>query len=75
MTSPGKLSSAVVEFVAPLWLWPGLRLLPMVGPRGERPADRRALEGAASRGFSDVQAMFKRVKRVRRESARTRASF
>ncbi len=31
MTSPGKLSSAVVEFVAPLRLWHGLRLLPMVG--------------------------------------------
>ncbi len=31
VTSPGKLSSAVVEFVAPLRLWHGLRLLPMVG--------------------------------------------
>ncbi len=29
---------------------------------GERPADRRALEGAASRSFRDVQAMLKRVR-------------
>ncbi len=29
----------------------------MVGFQGESPADRRALEGAASRSFRDVQAM------------------
>ncbi len=34
----------------------------MVGFQGESPADRRALEGAASRSFRDVQAMFKRVR-------------
>ncbi len=42
----------------------------MVGFQGESPADRRALEGAASRSFRDVQAMFKRV----RESEEERAS-
>ncbi len=31
MTSPGKLSSAIVEFVAPLRLWHSLRPPPMVG--------------------------------------------
>ncbi len=34
----------------------------MVGFQGESPADRRALEGAASRSFRDVQAMFERVR-------------
>ncbi len=34
----------------------------MVGFQGESPADRDALEGAASRSFRDVQAMFKRVR-------------
>ncbi len=34
----------------------------MVGFQGESQADRRALEGAASRSFRDVQAMFKRVR-------------
>ncbi len=34
----------------------------MVVFQGESPADRRALEGAASRSFRDVQAMFKRVR-------------
>ncbi len=34
----------------------------MVGFQVESPADRRALEGAASRSFRDVQAMFKRVR-------------
>ncbi len=45
----------------------------MVGFQGESPADRRALEGAASRSFRDVQAMFKRVRapeEKRRERAR-----
>ncbi len=31
VTSSGKLSSAIVEFVAPLRLWHSLRLPPMVG--------------------------------------------
>ncbi len=31
VTSPGKLSSAIVEFVAPLRLWHSLRPPPMVG--------------------------------------------
>ncbi len=40
----------------------------MVGFQGESPADRRALEGAASRSFRDVQAMFKRVRESEGES-------
>ncbi len=40
MTSPGKLSSAIVDFVAPLRLWHGLRPPPMVGFVGESPAGR-----------------------------------
>ncbi len=42
----------------------------MVGFQGESPADRRALEGAASRSFRDVQAMFKRVRAPEEERAR-----
>ncbi len=58
----------------------------MVGFQGESPADRRALEGAVAKAGSvasrssrefrdsgDVQAMFKRVKRAKRESARALA--
>ncbi len=45
----------------------------MVGFQGESPADRRALEGAASRSFRDVQAMFKRVRESREERARALA--
>ncbi len=41
----------------------------MVGFQGESPADRRALEGAASRSFRDVQAMFKRVRAPEEERA------
>ncbi len=41
----------------------------MVGFQGESPADRRALEGAASRSFRDVQAMFKRVRASEEERA------
>ncbi len=48
----------------------------MVGFQGESPADRRALEGAASRSFRDVQAMFKRVRAPEEERRRAaRASF
>ncbi len=46
----------------------------MVGFQGESPADAaRALEGAASRSFRDVQAMFKRV-RAPEEERRARRS-
>ncbi len=44
----------------------------MVGFQGESPADRRALEGAASRSFRDVQAMFKRVRESEKERAHSR---
>ncbi len=39
----------------------------MVGFQGESPAGRRALEGAASRSFRDVQAMFKGVRESEEE--------
>ncbi len=45
----------------------------MVGFQGESPADRRALEGAASRSFRDVQAMFKRVRESEERRARALA--
>ncbi len=63
MTSPGKLSSAIVEFVAPLRLWHSLRPINGWFSRRESSGPARALEGAASRSFfRDVQAMFKRVR-------------
>ncbi len=46
MTSSGKLSSATVEFVAPLRLWHSLRPPPMVGfveRESGGPASRSAL--------------------------------
>ncbi len=42
---------------------------------GEVPAGRPSGVGERGRVTRDVQAMFKRVKRAKRESARTRASF
>ncbi len=74
MTSPGKLSSAIVEFVAPLRLWHSLRPINGWFSRRESSGPARALEGAASRSFRDVQAMFKRVRapEEEREARRTR---
>ncbi len=72
MTSPGKLSPAIVDFVAPLRLWHGLRPPPMVGfveRESGGPASRSALRAFVGRSrengkrsFRDVQAMFKRVR-------------
>ncbi len=73
MTSPGKLSSAIVEFVAPLRLWHSLRPINGWFSRRESSGPARALEGAASRSFRDVQAMFKRV-RAPEEESRARRS-
>ncbi len=76
MTSPGKLSSAIVEFVAPLRLWHSLRPINGWFSRRESSGPARALEGAASRSFRDVQAMFKRVRAPEEERGRAaRASF
>ncbi len=53
----------------------------MVGSRGERPADRRALEGAVAKAgkhsFEEFQRVqrFKRCSRGQRESAPTGTSF
>ncbi len=76
MTSPGKLSSAVVEFVAPLRLWHGPRLHKWLvfKVRVQRTGARWR---AQLRGVSE---MFKPCSREsesqkRGESARTRASF
>ncbi len=68
VTSPGKLSSAIVEFVAPLRLWHSLRPINGWFSRRESSGPARALEGAASRSFRDVQAMFKRVRAPEEES-------
>ncbi len=74
MTSPGKLSSAIVEFVAPLRLWHSLRPINGWFSRRESSGPARALEGAASRSFSE---MFKPCSREserqkKREARRTR---
>ncbi len=86
VTSPGKLSSPLlcsrwIRCSVMLRLWHGLGLLQMVGSRGERPADRRALEGAvakagsiasrSSREFRDSRD----VQEGKRESAPTGTSF
>ncbi len=88
MTSSGKLSSAIVDFVAPLRLWHGLRPPPMVGfveRESGGPASRSALRAFVGRSrengkrsFRDVQAMFKRVRapeEEKREKTRTRLVF
>ncbi len=61
VTSPGKLSSATVGFVAPLRLWHGLRPPPMVGfveRESDGPASRsalRAFERAEFRSARELQ--------------------
>ncbi len=61
MTSSGKLSSAIVDFVAPLRLWHGLRPPPMVGfveRESGGPASRsalRAFERAEFRSARELQ--------------------
>ncbi len=65
MTSPGKLPSAIVEFVAPLRLWHSLRPIngwfPRRGSSGPARVVGRSRENR-KRSFRDVQAMFKRVR-------------
>ncbi len=74
VTSSGKLSSAIVEFVAPLRLWHSLRLPPMVG--SEVSVQRTgALEGAVAKTGSVASTSsteFNRVKREERERAHSR---
>ncbi len=69
------LCSAVVEFVAPWFCGFGTVLDFINGwfSRWESSGPARALEGAASRSFRDVQAMFKRV-RAPEEERRARRS-
>ncbi len=74
VTSPGKLSSATVDFVAPLRLWHGLRPPPMVGfveRESGGPASRsalRAFERAEFRSARELQG-------EERASTRTRLVF
>ncbi len=72
------LCSAVVEFVAP-WFCSFGTVLDFINgwfSRWESSGPARALEGAASRSFRDVQAMFKRVRAPEEERGRVaRASF
>ncbi len=72
VTSPGKLSSATVDFVAPLRLWHGLRPPPMVGfveRESGGPASRSAL-----RAFERAEFRSARELQGGRERARERAS-
>ncbi len=64
VTSPGKLSSALLCSRLLRGCYGIGTVLDFINGwfQGESPADRRALEGAASRSFRDVQAMFKRVR-------------
>ncbi len=58
MTSSGKLSSAIVDFVAPLRLWHGLRPPPMVGfveRESGGPASRSALRAFERAGVQERQ--------------------
>ncbi len=78
MTSPGKLPSAIVEFVAPLRLWHSLRPIngwfPRRGSSGPARVVGRSRENG-KRSFRDVQAMFKRVRAPEEEKREvTRAS-
>ncbi len=73
MTSSGKLSSAIVDFVAPLRLWHGLRPPPMVGfveRESGGPASRSAL-----RAFERAEFRSARELQEGRERARGRAPF
>ncbi len=71
MTSSGKLSSAIVDFVAPLRLWHGLRPPPMVGfveRESGGPASRsalRAFERAEFRSARELQEGRERARRSR----------
>ncbi len=78
MTSPGKLPSAIVEFVAPLRLWHSLRPIngwfPRRGSSGPARVVGRSRENG-KRSFRDVQAMFKRVRAPEEEEKRASASL
>ncbi len=77
MTSPGKLPSAIVEFVAPLRLWHSLRPIngwfPRRGSSGPARVVGRSRENG-KRSFRDVQAMFKRVRAPEEEKRARRAA-
>ncbi len=80
VTSPGKLSSAIVEFVAPLRLWHSLRPINGWFSRRESSGPARVVGRSRENGkrsFRDVQAMFKRVRapEEREEKTRTRLVF
>ncbi len=72
MTSPGKLPSAIVEFVAPLRLWHSLRPINGWFPRRESSGPARVVGRSRENGkrsFRDVQAMFKRVRAPEEEKS------
>ncbi len=77
MTSPGKLPSAIVEFVAPLRLWHSLRPINGWFPRRESSGPARVVGRSRENGkrsFRDVQAMFKRVRAPEEEKRGRRAA-
>ncbi len=63
VTSPGKLSSAIVEFVAPLRLWHSLRPINGWFSRRESSGPVRTLEGAASEMFKPCSRESERQKK------------
>ncbi len=63
MTSPGKLSSAIVEFVAPLRLWHSLRPINGWFSRRESSGPARTLEGATSEMFKPCSRESERQKK------------
>ncbi len=73
LAAPGKLSSAVVEFVAP-WCYALARSWTSSDGwfQGEPPADRRALEGAVAKAGSVSFERFQRVQRFKRASCTQR---
>ncbi len=73
MTSPGKLSSAIVEFVAPLRLWHSLRPPPMVG--SEVSVQRTGARWRAQlRGVSEMFKPCSRESERQKRRARARRS-
>ncbi len=78
MTSSGKLSSAIVDFVAPLRLWHGLRPPPMVGfveRESGGPASRSALRAFERAEFRSARELQEGRERARRSRAVLNSPF
>ncbi len=75
MTSSGKLSSAIIDFVAPLRLWHGLRPPPMVGfvERVQRAGFQVSLARVLARRVQEHRRVAREEEK--REKTRTRLVF